>query len=294
MFLPKAFYWGQRGARDNYALQIRNIVESGYRSLGEKPVIIGECGVPMDLNKGEAFFTDDFVWQGRMMDAMITALERALVGFTLWNYNPENHDTRGDDWNGENFSWFSQGRALPPSILDYRQTSPTLDNGARILQSVVRPYPAKTAGIPIKFDYEMTEERFVYEWKNPLTKAEDAKDEVASPTASNPPLSNHPELKSLETEIFLPHMLTQGRKIVVQGLDKEDKYAYDEERQTLFIVAKDTTPGRLHRVEVVVVPPLRRPPFYVNSFRSDWGALLTTVAVVFLAFIIALVAAFAM
>ena len=49
MFLPKAFYWGQKGARENFSLQIRNIVENGYRSLGELPVIIGECGVPMDM-----------------------------------------------------------------------------------------------------------------------------------------------------------------------------------------------------------------------------------------------------
>jgi len=33
-------------------------------------------------SKGEAFETDDFVWQARMMDAMLTSLERALVGFT--------------------------------------------------------------------------------------------------------------------------------------------------------------------------------------------------------------------
>lgn len=49
MFLFKAFYWGQLGARDNYHVQIRNIVEHAYESLGEKPVIVGECGVPMDM-----------------------------------------------------------------------------------------------------------------------------------------------------------------------------------------------------------------------------------------------------
>jgi len=49
MFFLKTFYWGQKGARDNFSLQIRNIVEAGYRSLGEKPVVIGECGVPMDM-----------------------------------------------------------------------------------------------------------------------------------------------------------------------------------------------------------------------------------------------------
>jgi hypothetical protein len=49
MFFLKAFYWGQKGARENYALQFQNLVEHGYKSLGETPVIIGECGIPMDL-----------------------------------------------------------------------------------------------------------------------------------------------------------------------------------------------------------------------------------------------------
>jgi hypothetical protein len=49
MFPLKAFYWGQKGARENFTLQIQNIVENGYRSLGETPVIIGECGIPMDM-----------------------------------------------------------------------------------------------------------------------------------------------------------------------------------------------------------------------------------------------------
>ena len=49
MFVPKAFYWGQRGARDNFSLQIRNITEEAYKVLGETPVVIGECGIPMDM-----------------------------------------------------------------------------------------------------------------------------------------------------------------------------------------------------------------------------------------------------
>jgi hypothetical protein len=29
-----------------------------------------------------AFFSEDFTWQTKMMDAMLTGLERSLVGFT--------------------------------------------------------------------------------------------------------------------------------------------------------------------------------------------------------------------
>lgn len=101
MFPLKAFYWGQSGARDNFSLQISNIANEAYRSLGEKPVIIGECGIPMDMqyvsslaceaaaqgprlhcSKGQSFKTDNWKWQLRMMDAMLTAMERSLVGFT--------------------------------------------------------------------------------------------------------------------------------------------------------------------------------------------------------------------
>ena len=49
MFPLKTFYWGHTGARENFSLQIRNIVEASYKSLGEVPVLMGECGIPMDM-----------------------------------------------------------------------------------------------------------------------------------------------------------------------------------------------------------------------------------------------------
>lgn len=49
MFPLKAFYWGHKGARDNFVLQLRNIAEKAYSAIGETPVLIGECGIPMDM-----------------------------------------------------------------------------------------------------------------------------------------------------------------------------------------------------------------------------------------------------
>ncbi|KAF5310381.1 hypothetical protein D9611_012086 [Ephemerocybe angulata] len=256
MFPLKAFYWGQKGVRDNYSVQIANLVEHASKSLGETPVLIGECGIPMDLNKKAAFKSGDFSWQTKMMDAMITALERSLVGFTLWNYNPDNTDNYGDDWNGENFSWFSRSRALPSSLLFHEQTAPSLDNGGRILSSVVRPYPAKTCGIPVKLEYEMTSGTMVYEWTN----------------HTDPALSE--SLRAAETEIFYPSLLSQSRKLRVQGLEAGDRYVWDESRQTVFVCCDDVkTPGKVHRVVVSVFPALdaARPEFFVNDFWSDFG-----------------------
>jgi len=50
MLLWKGMYWGQSGARENHSLQIRNIIEAGYKSFqNERPVFLGECGIPMDM-----------------------------------------------------------------------------------------------------------------------------------------------------------------------------------------------------------------------------------------------------
>ena len=48
-FFLKAFYWGHDSARENYTLQMRKLIEAGYESLGERPVFLGETGIPMDM-----------------------------------------------------------------------------------------------------------------------------------------------------------------------------------------------------------------------------------------------------
>lgn len=48
MFLLNALYFG-KSVKDNYALQIRNIVQKARAKLGDVPIVLGECGVPMDL-----------------------------------------------------------------------------------------------------------------------------------------------------------------------------------------------------------------------------------------------------
>lgn len=185
----------------------------------------------------------------------------------LWNYNPDNTDLYGDDWNGENFSWFSRNRALPSSLLGYSQDDPTLDNGGRILSSVVRPYPAKTCGVPVKFEYEVVTGRMVYEWDNPSS---------SSPQAS--------QLRAKETEIYFPSQLAQSCSLVVEGLESGDRYLYDEKRQTLFIQCQDVfeTPGKRHRIVVSVSPsPVNSPtkPFDVNDFWSDFSLYLGVLGV---------------
>ncbi|KAJ3048633.1 hypothetical protein HK097_010362 [Rhizophlyctis rosea] len=102
-----ATYFGITGANKNYKGQLRNIVQAGVTKVGKMPCLIGECGIPMDLNEKRAFETGNYEDHTNFLDAVINAMEASLVNFTLWNYNPHNDNEWGDHWNGEDFSIYS-------------------------------------------------------------------------------------------------------------------------------------------------------------------------------------------
>jgi hypothetical protein len=79
-----AIYLGRTQARKNYAKQISNIVVEGHKAVGDVPCVFGEFGLPMDMNKGEAFKQKGqgkTFWHERAMDALINAMEKNLVSF---------------------------------------------------------------------------------------------------------------------------------------------------------------------------------------------------------------------
>ncbi|EKM57344.1 glycoside hydrolase family 5 protein [Phanerochaete carnosa HHB-10118-sp] len=260
-----------RGAWDKYALHTRNIAEEVYRSLGEKPVVIGECGVPMDMNGEEAFKSEGFTWQLRMFDAMssesgITSRTATIGRATIGTARIFHGSANG-----------------APSLLDCDRSSPTLDNGARILRSVVRPYPSKAAGIPLRFEYEVNTGEFTFEWAVPGPSNAPSEQPAVRPSVHRPPLAGHPPLTSHVTEIFVPSFLALGGAVVMQGLAEGGSYEYDEARQTLYVRAPaDAASGTVHRIRVVLAPRLKA-VFLVNDFWSDWGSTVAAVAAAVLA-----------
>jgi hypothetical protein len=236
---------------------------------------------------------------------------------SLWNYNPENDDSRGDDWNGENFSWFSNLRASHRSTtsgqtLVLAQDAKELDLGGRILDAVVRPYAAKTAGVPLKSKYEMATGTFSYSWAVlpqplPLSTSEATSTSASmrqpssnvnnsgSSNVHTPPLTGHPLLLARETEIFVPELLARGRRLIVEGLREGDTYTYDVRRQTLFVLPGTQTQMQLggeqgnvvHNVTVRFDPPLKGE--IPNDLWTDFAAPMTAVLVVLLALIVYIV-----
>lgn len=54
----------------------------GLKNVGTKPCLIGECGIPMDINQRQAFLSGDYQYHSKFLDAVISAMESNLLSFT--------------------------------------------------------------------------------------------------------------------------------------------------------------------------------------------------------------------
>lgn len=134
---------GRERVRHSFRDQIKEIKDEADQ-FGTMPVVIGEVGIPYDLNGKRAYQTGDYSSQVQAMDATISALEANLVNFTLWNYTADNSHVRGDQWNGEDLSIYSP---------DDRHNPLDLNSGGRALEAVVRPYAAAIPGEPLRMQF---------------------------------------------------------------------------------------------------------------------------------------------
>ncbi len=147
---------GQQKVIDSFRAQLGQMKALSRERLGNIPVLIGEIGIPYDMHEKQAFMTNDFSAQVKSMDRCMRALEDNLLSFTLWNYTADNTNARGDRWNDEDLSIFSE---------DQRKNSEDINSGGRALDAVVRPAPIAVAGIPIKCQFNLKTKEFVFEFE---------------------------------------------------------------------------------------------------------------------------------
>ncbi|HZC45353.1 MAG TPA: hypothetical protein VE243_02695, partial [Candidatus Acidoferrum sp.] len=146
-----------------YERQLGKIARMSETVNGGAPTLIGECGIPFDLNGAEAYRAfhagdrSDTPWTPHIvaLDLMYNALDTLLINSTQWNYTASNSNdlTIGDGWNQEDLSIYSRDQ----------QTNPNdINSGGRALAGFVRPYAMATQGIPRKMKFDRVTGLFEY------------------------------------------------------------------------------------------------------------------------------------
>ena len=135
---------GTIGAR--YVRQLGDLAAEARAFPGGAPTLIGEFGVPFDLDDGAAFAAwaageRDGIWDSHALALALTydAMDELGLHATQWNYTASNrNDPRiGDRWNQEDLSIFSRDQQDDPS---------DPDSGGRAVAGFCRPWARRIQG----------------------------------------------------------------------------------------------------------------------------------------------------
>jgi len=149
------FSFGRRGIARGYERSIGRWKERSERDMGGVPTLIGEFGLPFDLNKKAAYRrvargadpARAFRLHERALSGYYGALDALLLSAAIWNYSPDNDPDGGDRWNGEDLSIYCRAHG-----------------GPRALRGFSRPYAARTAGVPLRMSFDPRNARFEFEY----------------------------------------------------------------------------------------------------------------------------------
>ena len=157
----------------HYAAQLRRVKLAADSIAGGAPTLIGEFGIPFDLDGGSAYEAwaqgarSPVLWSQHVtaLDLMYNALDRHLLSATQWNYSASNRNDAAcaDGWNQEDLSIFSRDQQDQPS---------DPNSGGRAIEGFVRPYVRACQGVltSMAFDRTTGDFRFAFD-ANPAVTA---------------------------------------------------------------------------------------------------------------------------
>ena len=186
---------GAQAIEDNYVERLSALRAIGDALPGGAPTLIGEFGLPFDLDEATAYRRwaegdlgpEPWTNHVQALTMMYNALDRLLLSSTQWNYTATNRNNPavGDGWNQEDLSIWS---------VDQMQGG---HDGSRAVEGFSRPYVRRTPGRLISQGFDASERRF----------------EAAI----------IPEAKFSETiDIFLPrHLYREGQLKVILSTDAD-------------------------------------------------------------------------
>jgi len=146
----------QEAVAGKYTAQLAHITKlADGLSAESAPTLIGEFGIPFDLEEGEAYAAwasgdrSSKPWRSHelALSLMYEAMDRLLISSTQWNYTASNRNeaSTGDSWNQEDLSIYSRDQDTGPN---------DPDSGGRAVKGFSRPYARRIQGEPksVHFD----------------------------------------------------------------------------------------------------------------------------------------------
>ena len=106
---------GERAIRKSLQEQL-GILKSDTEILGPYPTLIGEIGIPYDMDGKRAYgwtdggkYAGDYSNQQKALDASLNAADGPnALNYTIWTYCPDSCHEWGDGWNMEDLSLWSE------------------------------------------------------------------------------------------------------------------------------------------------------------------------------------------
>ncbi|EKM56102.1 glycoside hydrolase family 5 protein [Phanerochaete carnosa HHB-10118-sp] len=134
---------GERAIRQSLQEQL-GVLKDDCKILGSYPTIIGEIGVPFDMDKKRSYgWTDDGKYRGdytnqqKALDASLNAADGPnVLNYTIWTYCPDNSHMWGDGWNLEDLSVWSVDDLR---VKEQYQMQTAESSSAQLLSSVPPP-----------------------------------------------------------------------------------------------------------------------------------------------------------
>ncbi|KAM0754061.1 glycoside hydrolase [Meredithblackwellia eburnea MCA 4105] len=128
---------GEAAIRKCMRDQLGMLRQDGLDALGAFPSMMGEIGIPFDLDGKKAYRDGDYTAQTRALDASMNACDgENLFNYSIWTYCPDNSHEWSDLWNGEDLSVYSVDDAA--KMLSVRASTSQLDLVGKIPKSRAR------------------------------------------------------------------------------------------------------------------------------------------------------------
>ncbi|MEP7292468.1 MAG: cellulase family glycosylhydrolase, partial [Chloroflexota bacterium] len=156
-FATGQFVNGAENVQQSFVGQLAHVKNESIEHMGGIPTLIGEFGIPFDLDDKQAYSDGNFSTHVLALDMYYDAMDANLLNCTIWNYTADNTNARGDLWNDEDLSIFSVDQLDEPD---------NINSGGRATEAIVRPYAQRTPGEPLRQSFDLPTHTFAYEFRH--------------------------------------------------------------------------------------------------------------------------------